>query len=284
MIARTIHDLNSALSDARRAARTIGFVPTMGALHDGHLALVARARRECEIVVASLFVNPTQFNDPRDLAAYPRTEALDVELLTREGASVIFAPSAAEMYPEGFSTTVDVGTITTPLEGHARGAVHFRGVATVVSKLLNIVRPTHAYFGQKDAQQVLVIKRLVRDLNVPVEIVTCPTVREADGLAMSSRNARLSPDARAQALGLSAALATVQLLTTNGERRAALLQAAGTRILAAHGIDDASVDYLAIVNAETLEPLDTVTDGALVAVAAHVGGVRLIDNILLTLA
>jgi pantoate--beta-alanine ligase len=174
------------------------------------------------------------------------------------------------MYPKGFSTTVDVGTITTPLEGHARGAVHFRGVATVVSKLLNIVRPTHAYFGQKDAQQVLVIKRLVRDLNVPVEIVTCPTVREADGLAMSSRNARLSPDVRAQALGLSAALATVQLLTTNGERRAALLQAAGTRILAAHGIDDAAVDYLAIVNAETLEPLDTVTDGALVAVAAHV--------------
>jgi len=252
----------------------------MGALHAGHLALATQARTECDVVVATIFVNPRQFNDARDLAAYPRTEASDAAHLAGVGVDVIFAPAADVMYPAGFSTTVDVGAVAEPLEGATRGAVHFRGVATVVTKLLNIVQPDRAYFGQKDAQQVLVIKRLVRDLDLPVEIVVCPTVREADGLALSSRNARLTPDARRSALGLSAALFTMRKHIASGERHVPTLLQHGFAVLAQHGIAADDVDYLAITDRDTLQSLDHVTQDALIAIAAHVHGVRLIDNIL----
>lgn len=283
-LVRTVAELRRALGVERLASRRIGFVPTMGALHEGHLSLARRARAECDVVVCSVFVNPTQFNDARDLDAYPRTEAADAALLDAAGVDIIFAPGVDEMYPEGSTTSVDVGDIAEPLEGVARGTAHFRGVATVVAKLLNIVQPQVAYFGQKDAQQVLVVRRLVRDLDMPVEIVACPVVREADGLAMSSRNARLSRDARADALGLSAALHRIEAMVADGERACGTLIAAGLEILASHRIPGSAVDYLAIVDAATLQPLARVTDGALVAVAAHVGGVRLIDNLVVGIA
>jgi pantoate--beta-alanine ligase len=279
---RTIAEWRVLRDAARRAGRTVGFVPTMGALHAGHLALAAQARAECELVVASIFVNPTQFNDARDLAAYPRTESADAAQLEHVGVDVIFAPLAAEMYPGGFATVIDVGPIAEPLEGATRGTVHFRGVATVVAKLLNIVQPDRAYFGQKDAQQVLVIKRLVRDLDMPVDVVVCPTVREPDGLALSSRNARLSPDARRRALGLSAALFRMRDDVREGERRAAALVKHGLDTLAQHDIAGAHIDYLAVVDRNTLAPLEVVAGEALLAVAAHVDGVRLIDNVVLS--
>ena len=283
-LVRTVAELRRALGVERLASRRIGFVPTMGALHEGHLSLARRARAECDVVVCSVFVNPTQFNDARDLEAYPRTEAADAALLDAAGVDIIFAPGVDEMYPEGSTTSVDVGDIAEPLEGVARGTAHFRGVATVVAKLLNIVQPQVAYFGQKDAQQVLVVRRLVRDLDMPVEIVACPVVREADGLAMSSRNARLSREARADALGLSAALHRMEAMVAVGERACEPLVAAGLETLARHRIPASAVDYLAIVDAATLQPLSRVTDGALVAVAAHVGGVRLIDNLVVGIA
>ncbi len=279
---RTVTELRAYRAATRLARQRVGFVPTMGALHAGHVSLTAQARDECEVVIASIFVNPTQFNDARDLAAYPRTEADDAAQLERVGVDAIFAPTAAEMYPDGFATFVDVGPIAEPLEGATRGAVHFRGVATVVAKLLNIVQPDRAYFGQKDAQQVLVISRMVRDLDLPVEIVVCPTVREHDGLALSSRNARLTPDARRRALGLSAALFHMRDEVLKGERRAAALVAHGMNLLARHGIGAGDVDYLAVVDRNTLMPLEYVGGDALLAVAAHVDGVRLIDNVVLS--
>jgi pantoate--beta-alanine ligase len=277
-VIRTIAEIREALAAPRRDGRRIGLVPTMGALHEGHLSLVRRARVDCDIVVASIFVNPAQFNDARDLAAYPRTEAEDSERLADAGVDVLFAPENSEVYPDGFSTTVDVGVITEPLEGATRGAEHFRGVATVVAKLLNIVQPHAAFFGQKDAQQVLVVRRLVSDLDIPVEVIACPTVREADGLAMSSRNARLSPDARIAARGLFAALLGMQLAAETGEHAAVALLTLGFDVLAQFGIERAAVDYLAVVHPESLQPIDDVRGGALLAIAAHVGGVRLIDN------
>jgi pantoate--beta-alanine ligase len=279
---RTVTELRAYRATTRLARQRVGFVPTMGALHAGHVSLTAQARDECDVVIASIFVNPTQFNDARDLAAYPRTEADDAAQLERVGVDAIFAPTAAEMYPDGFATFVDVGPIAEPLEGATRGAVHFRGVATVVAKLLNIVQPDRAYFGQKDAQQVLVISRMVRDLDLPVEIVVCPTVRERDGLALSSRNARLTPDARRRALGLSAALFRMRDEAQQGERRASALVAHGMDILAQHGIGAGDVDYLAVVDRNTLAPLEYVEGNALLAVAAHVDGVRLIDNVVLS--
>ncbi|MCW3017890.1 MAG: pantoate--beta-alanine ligase, partial [Solirubrobacterales bacterium] len=199
---RTVAELRAALAPARREGRTIGLVPTMGALHDGHLSLVTRARAQCDLVVVSLFVNPAQFNERADLERYPRDERRDAELAVAAGADVLFAPSVEEVYPTGFSTTVEVLGVTERLEGAARGAAHFRGVSTVVTKLLCMALPDVAYFGQKDAQQVVVIRRLARDLNLPVRIEALPTVREHDGLAMSSRNALLSGDERARALAL----------------------------------------------------------------------------------
>jgi pantoate--beta-alanine ligase len=231
------------------------------------------------VVVASIFVNPTQFNDARDLAAYPRTEAEDSVQLAEAGVDFLFAPSASEVYPDGFSTTIEVGAIAEPLEGATRGPAHFRGVATVVAKLLNIVQPHAAFFGQKDAQQVLVVRRMVSDLDIPVEIIACPTVREVDGLAMSSRNARLSPDARRTALGISAALFAMRRAAESGTHAAEALRTLGLDEMARHGIEHPAVDYLSVVNARTLEPIDDVRNGALFVTAAHVGDVRLIDNV-----
>jgi pantoate--beta-alanine ligase len=276
---RTIAELRTALAQPRREGRRIGLVPTMGALHEGHLSLLRRARTECDEVVVSLFVNPTQFNESTDLSGYPRDEAQDAATAADEGAGYLFAPSVGEMYPRGFATTVSVGGITEVLEGVHRGREHFDGVATVVCKLFNIVAPDVAYFGQKDAQQTLVIRRLVRDLDLPVRIEVCPTVREPDGLALSSRNSRLSSAERARATALSHALATAQVLVAAGETEVETLLGAARAELADPQL---AVDYLQIVNPETLEPMASVDGPALALVAARVGGTRLIDNQMLS--
>ncbi len=276
---RTVAELRSALAPARRNGLTIGLVPTMGALHDGHLSLLARARERCDVVVVSLFVNPAQFNERSDLERYPRDERRDAELAAAAGADLLFAPSVEEVYPSGFATTVEVLGLTERLEGAARGAEHFRGVATVVTKLLCMALPDVAYFGQKDAQQVLVIRRLASDLNLPVSIEALPTVREPDGLALSSRNALLSPDERAQALALPAALDAARVLVGEGERSAqALLEAAGAA-MRPFGVDP---EYVALVEPDALEPVTTLDGEALLALAARIGEVRLIDNAVLS--
>ena len=272
---RTVGELRAALAPARRDGLTIGLVPTMGALHDGHLSLIARARERCDVVVVSLFVNPAQFNERADLERYPRDERRDAEMAAAAGADLLFAPSVEEVYPSGFATSVEVLGLTERLEGAARGAEHFRGVATVVTKLLCMALPDVAYFGQKDAQQVVVIRRLASDLNLPVAIEALPTVREPDGLAMSSRNALLSADGRARALALPAALEAARTLAAAGERSAqALLDAAR----AAMRPFDVEPEYVALVEPDMLEPVLTLTGEALLALAARVGEVRLIDN------
>jgi pantoate--beta-alanine ligase len=275
---RTVAELRAALAPSRREGLTIGLVPTMGALHEGHLSLIRHARERCDVVVVSLFVNPAQFNERADLERYPRDERRDAELAAAAGADLLFAPSVEEVYPSGFATSVEVLGLTERLEGAARGAEHFRGVATVVTKLLCMALPDVAYFGQKDAQQVLVIRRLAGDLNVPVRIEARPTVREADGLAMSSRNALLAPDERARALALPAALDAARALAATGERAAqALVQAAR----AAMRPFDVEPEYVALVEPDTLEPVAMLSGEALLALAARVGEVRLIDNELL---
>ena len=272
----------SAAMHARAAAwrgdgKRIGFVPTMGAFHEGHLSLMRRARAECDIVVVSLFVNPTQFNDPADLAAYPRTEESDTAAARRERVDVVFAPTASDMYPAGAATTVAVGGLEDVLEGAMRGPQHFRGVATVVARLLNVVAPDLLYLGQKDAQQVAVIKRMATDLAFPVRIVVCPTVREPDGLAMSSRNVRLAGSDRERALalrgGLDAALAAID----HGVRQTEAIARAGVDAMARLGVEP---EYFAVVDAATLAPLEQLSGelDVLIAVAARIGPVRLIDN------
>jgi pantoate--beta-alanine ligase len=275
-VVRTVADLRAALEGPRRAGRRIGLVPTMGALHDGHLSLVTQARASCDEVVVTLFVNPTQFDEAADLRAYPRDEARDAALAAAAGADLLFAPSPAEVYPPGFDTTVTVGGVSGPLEGEVRGAAHFAGVATVVCKLLNMAQPDVAFFGQKDAQQVAVIRRLVRDLDIPVEIEVGATVREPDGLALSSRNARLREDERERALALRRALDAVRDHAAAGERDADALAAAGRAAMAAHSVEP---EYVALVAPDTFAPVRSVGDErVLVAVAARVGDVRLIDN------
>lgn len=281
-VVRTVRALREALAPARRRGQRIGLVPTMGALHEGHLSLMRRARDECDVVVTTLFVNPAQFNDARDLAAYPRDEAGDGAMVRDVGVDILFAPDANEVYPDGFATTVEVTGLTDVLEGAARGPGHFRGVTTVVSKLLNMARPDVAYFGQKDAQQALVIRRLAKDLDFGVRIEVCPIVREADGLAMSSRNVRLDGEARARATALSACLFAISDAFGRGAKQAGALLEVGLGVLATRGVDASDVDYLAIVDVDTLQPLERVDGPALVAIAAHVGGVRLIDNVILT--
>ena len=278
-VVRTVAELREELAPARREGRRIGLVPTMGALHDGHLSLVERARADCELVVVSLFVNPAQFNERGDLDRYPRDEERDRELAAAAGADVLFAPSADEVYPEGFATSVEVLGVTERLEGEARGAGHFRGVTTVVTKLLGMALPDVAYFGQKDAQQLVVIRRLVADLNLPVAIEALPTVREPDGLAMSSRNALLSPAERSRALSLSAGLGEAERLLAEGETDSSVLLAAVHAELERAGLEP---EYVALVDGETLEPLARVEGTALLAVAARVGAVRLIDNVVLS--
>jgi pantoate--beta-alanine ligase len=256
-----------------------GFVPTMGALHEGHLSLVRLARERCPRVGASIFVNPTQFNDKRDLERYPRTLERDLEMLRGAGCDVVFAPEPGEVYPVGFSTAIDVGPVTRPLEGTMRPG-HFNGVAVVVTKLLNIVRPTHAVFGQKDAQQLAVIRRLVRDLDLPVEIVPGPTMREADGLAMSSRNALLAPEDRAAAPVLWRALSAARDAYASGERDAVVLRGRMSAILG--GEARAVPEYVSIADPATLAELNRVGGaGALVSLAVRFGTVRLIDNVVL---
>ena len=276
---RTVAELKTALAQPRREGRRIGLVPTMGALHDGHLSLVRRARSECDVVVVSLFVNPAQFNQRSDLDEYPRNEPLDAVTAADEAVDYLFAPGVGDIYPDGFSTTVSISGITELLEGVHRGREHFEGVATVVCKLFNIAAPDVAYFGQKDVQQTLVIKQLVRDLNIPVRIEVCPTIREPDGLALSSRNARLSRSERARATALHQALATAQVLVAAGETDVATLVAAAGSELADPQL---RVDYFQIVNPETLVPMTSVSGPALALVAAWVGETRLIDNQLLS--
>ena len=278
-IVRTVAELRTAVGSARAGGARIGLVPTMGAFHAGHLSLMRRAREVCGCVVVSLFVNPTQFNETADLARYPRDEQADAAMASEAGVDLLFAPAVDEVYPAGFSTSVEVAGISEPLEGAMRGPRHFRGVATVVTKLLNMARPDDAFFGQKDAQQALLIRRLVHDLDLPVRIEICPTVRESDGLAMSSRNARLDPDARRRAPAIARALFAIAASVAAGERDAELALAAGAPILADAAIEP---EYLAAVSAETLEPVVEIAGETLVAVAARVGTVRLIDNVIIT--
>jgi pantoate--beta-alanine ligase len=272
----TVAGLRAELSAPRRRGATIGLVPTMGALHAGHLSLVQAARSQCDVVVVSLFVNPTQFNESADLDAYPRDEARDAALLGAEGVDLLFSPTVDEVYPDGFATTVSVGALTDRLEGASRGRAHFEGVTTVVSKLLNMVAPDIAYFGQKDAQQALVIRRMVRDLNLPVRIEVCPTVRDADGLALSSRNALLSRVEREQATALSRALAVIAETAQGGERHRERLLAPARAELERSRVRP---EYLELVSPDTLEPVDELSGEVLVAIAARVGTTRLIDNI-----
>jgi pantoate--beta-alanine ligase len=257
----------------------IGLVPTMGALHDGHLSLIALARERCDVVVVTLFVNPAQFDDAGDLRAYPRDEARDAALAREAGADVLFAPAVEAIYPPGFATTVSVGGVAGPLEGESRGPEHFAGVATVVCKLLNIAQPDIAFFGQKDAQQVAVIRRLVRDLDIPVRIDVGATVREADGLALSSRNARLRNGERARALALAHALRAARGAVAGGERDAGAIAAAARQAMSAAGVEP---EYLAVVEPDTFAPVERVDEEPMLfAVAARIGDVRLIDNELL---
>ncbi len=273
---RVIHTIREFRQAARAAPRPLGLVPTMGYLHEGHLSLARRARAECATAVATIFVNPTQFAPNEDLASYPRDGAGDLDKLRRERVDLTFAPSADEMYPRGFDTNVDVGEIARRLEGEHRPS-HFAGVATVVCKLLSIVRPDRVYFGQKDAQQCLVIKRLNADLDLGAEVVALPTVRDADGLALSSRNAYLSADGRRSALALSRALRLAEALYADGARDAGFIRRRMARLLANE--PSLSVDYVSVADAATLEELERVDRPALASLAARVEGVRLIDNV-----
>jgi pantoate--beta-alanine ligase len=275
---RTVAEMRAELRPARRAERVVGLVPTMGALHEGHLSLIRHARATCDVVVVSLFVNPAQFDAAGDLAAYPRDDARDGLLAADAGADLLFAPELAEVYPPGFATTVHVDGLTETLEGVHRGVGHFDGVTTVVTKLLNMVGPDVAFFGQKDAQQALVIGRLVRDLDLPVRIEVRPTVREADGLALSSRNVHLRGADRERALALRDALAAAEASLSAGERDADVLRAAALAAMRGRGVEP---DYLELVRTDDLSPVSRVDGEVLVAVAASVGSTRLIDNTIL---
>lgn len=270
--------MHAACAQRKREGRRLGFVPTMGALHEGHLSLVRAARAQNDVVAASIFVNPLLFGPTEDLDKYPRQFERDRQLLEAEGCELLFAPDAKDMYPPGAVTFVEVAEISERLDGKSRPG-HFRGVTTVVSKLFHIVEPDNAYFGQKDAAQVAIIRRMVSDQNIPVRIVVCPIVREADGLAMSSRNAYLSPEQRKQALVLQRALLRVQTMADQGERDASKLVAAGKGVIAEER--GAKLDYLEAVDPDTLLPVSSVEHGALVAVAAWMGSTRLIDNVVL---
>lgn len=273
---RTVDELRATLTPARRAGRTIGLVPTMGALHEGHLSLFRRARSECDVVVASLFVNPTQFNDRGDLDSYPRTQSRDEQMAADSGVDYLFAPPVEEVYPADFATTVTVAGASERLEGQHRGSGHFDGVSTVVAKLLNMAGPDVAYFGQKDAQQALIIKRLVSDLNFPVRIEVCPTVREPDGLAMSSRNRLLSPTDRQSATALYRALQLAAARIEAGERDAvAVAAAASAEVTSRSGVE---LEYFELVDPASFAPVGHVDRDVVAVVAARVGGIRLIDN------
>jgi len=274
----TIAEMKTACRAATRAGKSLGLVPTMGALHDGHLSLVRASNSQCDVTAVSIFVNPLQFGPTEDLDKYPRTLERDLSLLRELDVDFVFVPQIAEMYCPGAKTYIDVSDLSTKLDGGSRPG-HFRGVATVVCKLFEIVRPDRAFFGQKDAAQVALLRKMVRDLDMDVEIVVCPIVREPDGLAMSSRNAYLNPEQRKQALVLSRSLQQVKAAIDAGEPDAAKLAEIGKQAIASEPA--AKLDYFAIVDPDTLEPVDRVSNGTLVAVAAWVGTTRLIDNLLL---
>ncbi len=275
---KTIEEMRSASSAARRERKRFSFVPTMGALHEGHLSLVRAAKAKSDVVAVSIFVNPLQFGPTEDLAKYPRSFERDRALLEKEAVDIVFAPQPEEMYPKGAVTYVTVEGLSEKLCGRSRPG-HFRGVTTVVAKLFHIVEPDLAFFGQKDAAQATIIRRMVRDLNLPVEIIVCPIVREPDGLAMSSRNAYLNPQERKTALVLNLSLTETKNRFGQGERNALALIAAGKQVLEQE--PDARLDYFEIVDPVTLDPMQELASTALVAVAAFIGNTRLIDNILL---
>jgi len=278
VLVKTIAQVRKAIDAAKSSGKRIGFVPTMGALHAGHGSLIEAAARQCDFVVVSIFVNPTQFGPTEDLAKYPRTLEADMELCRQTGADVVFAPEANEMYPSQQLTWVDVEKLTTGLCGKSRPG-HFRGVTTVCTKLFNIVYPDVAFFGQKDAQQAAIIKRMVSDLNFPLEIVICPTVREKSGLAMSSRNKYLSESQRADAAAINQSLQAARHAIISGQRQTTAIIALMREILDRTGVIE--TEYIHIVDSESLEDVDTITRPVLIALAAKIGATRLIDNILL---
>jgi pantoate--beta-alanine ligase len=279
LILTSAAEVTALSKEAHRAGKRVGFVPTMGALHEGHLSLVRTARTQADEVITSVFVNPKQFGPNEDFSRYPRDPERDAAMLAAEKTDYLFLPSTEEMYPPGGTSWVAVEGLSEKLDGRSRPG-HFRGVTTVVAKLFNIVQPDLAFFGQKDAAQVAIVKKMALDLNFDVRIVVCPIVREADGLAMSSRNAYLSPEQRKQAAVLYRSLMRVQSLADRGESSSARLLVAGTQVMA----EEAAVklDYFEIVDRDTLDPLSDISGGALVAVAAFVGNTRLIDNIVVT--
>lgn len=277
---KVLSSINSFKEARHKVGGTVGFVPTMGYLHEGHLALMRQAKAENQIAVASIFVNPTQFGPKEDFAQYPRDPERDLALLERERVDLVFMPSSGEVYPQGSCTWVDVERVTEGLEGATRPG-HFRGVATVVAKLLNIVEPTRAYFGQKDAQQVVVVKKMVADLNMNVEIVVVPTQREPDGLAMSSRNVYLNDSERQAALVLWKSLNLAQEVWSKGERRAENIRQQMLGLIQKEPL--ARIDYVSIADPERLEELAEIDQTALVSLAVYVGKTRLIDNIVLGL-
>lgn len=271
---------NNEMSQAcREAVKPVGLVPTMGALHAGHLSLVDQARADNLTVAVSIFVNPTQFGDQKDLEKYPRDMEGDLEMLRSHGVDLVYAPTVDEVYPEGFNTWVDVGPLADKLEGLQRPG-HFRGVATVVSKLFNVMRPDRAYFGQKDGQQVVVIQKLAIDLDTGVEVVVMPTIRESDGLAMSSRNVQLSPNQRLSASVIHRALCQMYLLWSSGERNGDVLRESARNILQAElAVDE--IDYVSVASMVTLDEQTTIEGRAMASTAIRMGSVRLIDNIVL---
>jgi len=275
-----VRELRETLGVVRREGKKIGFVPTMGALHEGHLSLVRASGEECDYTVVSIYVNPSQFSPSEDLDQYPRTLEADLDALARYGVPLAFVPSNEEVYPGGFATWVEVGSVAGPLEGLSRPG-HFRGVATIVLKLFEMVRPDVAYFGQKDYQQALVIRRMVEDLNVPIAIRVCPIVREPDGLAMSSRNAYLGPAQRQRAVVLWKSLCLAGELIEQGERSAAVVAEKMRELI--QQVEDAKIDYVALVDPDTLEPVGEIRARTLAALAVRIGGTRLIDNCLLEL-
>ncbi len=277
IIVEKVEDMKELSKKYLKENKTIGFVPTMGFLHEGHLSLVRRAREENDVVVVSIFVNPTQFGPNEDYESYPRDFERDVKLLKKLNVDVVFHPTVEEMYPEDFSTYVEETALSRYLCGRSRPG-HFRGVCTVVTKLFNIIHPTRAYFGQKDAQQFRVIKRMVRDLNMDVKLVECPIVREQDGLAMSSRNIYLSDDERVQAVSLYNSLKLAEDLIKKGERNAEIVKNAMKEYLSKY--DKVKIDYVEIVDEETLEPVKRIEGKVIVAVACWVGKARLIDNVI----
>lgn len=278
LILKTIAETQSACAHMRGEGRIVGLVPTMGALHEGHLSLARAARKDCDVVAVSIFVNPTQFGPNEDFSRYPRTFDGDCALLEREGVDLVFAPTVEEMYPSGASSFVLVDGVSDRLDGASRPG-HFRGVTTVVSKLFHIAMPHKAFFGQKDAAQVAVLRKMARDLNCPVQLVVCPIVREPDGLALSSRNRYLSAEERRQALVLHRALLKAKEAAVSGEKSSQRLIEIAREEFAQE--PSVRIDYIAVVNPDTLEDVPTVNGGALVVVAAFVGTTRLIDNTLL---